>query len=71
MDRRAKSERELELELLLRIARDHDTCEDERPEIDGNSIVIPFDCLHRDPDRWTIAYERVSNRRELLDALGY
>jgi hypothetical protein len=59
-----------ELELLRRLAASHHTCADERPRIDGDAIVIPFDCRQADAT-WTIEYERVRNRRELLDALGY
>lgn len=61
-----------ELELLLALARDHETCETERARIEGEAIVIPFDCHNenRSP-AWSIEYERVTNRRELLDALGY
>lgn len=67
-----RSERELELELLLRMARSHETCETERARIDGDAIVIPFDCFNenRSP-AWTIELERVRTRQELLDALGY
>lgn len=61
-----------ELELLLRLALDHDTCKAEKARIDGDAVVIPFDCYRPDGDpAWTIEYERVSTRTELLDALGY
>lgn len=60
-----------ELRLLQRLAATHQTCQEERPRIDGDAVVIPFDVLESKPDRWTIAYERVRNRKELLDALGY
>ena len=61
-----------ELELLLSIALEHDTCATEKPRIDGDAVVIPFD-LHRPglQPEWTIGYERVRNRGELLEALGY
>ena len=61
-----------ELELLLKMALDHKTCETEKARVDGDAVIIPFDCYK--PDRepaWTIEYERVRNRTELLDALGY
>lgn len=67
-----KTERELELELMLRMARSHETCETERAEIDGDAIRIPIDCFNENrTPAWTIEYERARNRRELLDALGY
>lgn len=58
-----------ELDRLMMIAREHRTCSSEEPRFDGDAIVIPFDCLEH--DRWTIVHERVHNRRELLEALGY
>jgi hypothetical protein len=62
----------LELQLLLKLARGHKTCDTEEARIDGDAVIIPFDCYK--PDReptWTVEYERVRNRAELLDALGY
>ena len=61
-----------ELELLLRLALTHDTCDTEKPRIEGDAVVIPLDCHNPDRDpAWTIQYERVRNRTELLDVLGY
>jgi hypothetical protein len=62
--------RRRELELLLRLARDHDTCATEEARIEGDELVIPIDCHHRDGS-WTIERERVRTREQLLDALGY
>ncbi len=61
-----------ELELLLAIALDHKTCSTEKARIEGGDLVIPFDYYHpgHDPE-WTIGYERVRDRKQLLDALGY
>ena len=61
-----------ELELLLRLALDHQTCTTEKARIDGDAVVIPFDVHHpeRNPE-WTVEYERVRTRAELLDAFGY
>jgi hypothetical protein len=59
-----------ELDRLLIAARQHQTCSSEEAKIDGDAIVIPFDAHQRD-GTWTIEYERVRNRRELLEALGY
>jgi hypothetical protein len=61
-----------ELEPLLRLALNHHTCETEKARIDGDCVLIPFDVHHpgRDPE-WTIEYERVRNRSELLEAFGY
>jgi hypothetical protein len=61
-----------ELELLLRIAFEHKTCDTEKPRIEGDAVVIPFDIYRpgHDPE-WTIGYERVRDRGELLEALGY
>jgi hypothetical protein len=59
------------LERLLGLALEHDTCATEKARLEGDAIVIPFDAHHRDTNSWTIEYERVHNRRELLDALGY
>ena len=65
-------DQERELELLLRVARSHDSCATEKPRRDGDAIVIPFDCLNeRQSPAWSIQYERVRSRRELLEALGY
>jgi hypothetical protein len=64
--------RRSQLEHLLSIALDHETCATEKAWIDGDAVVIPFDCFH--PDRkpqWTIQYERVRSRQDLLDAFGY
>jgi hypothetical protein len=67
-----KTPRQRELELLLRLAQSHRTCAAEQARIEGDELVIPFDCLNEKRSRaWTIEYERVRNRRELLDALGY
>jgi hypothetical protein len=61
-----------ELELLLRLALDHDTCTTEKARMDGDAVLIPFDCYNPDRDpAWTVEYERVRNRAELLDAFGY
>ena len=58
--------------MLLRVALDHDTCETEKARIDGDAVVIPFDCFDADRyPQWTIEYERVRTRSELLDAFGY
>jgi hypothetical protein len=60
------------LKTLLAIALAHDTCELEKPRIEGEELVIPFDC--HNPGKvpaWSIEYERVRTRRELLDVLGY
>lgn len=62
-------ERERELQHLLRMALDHKTCSSERPRVEGDELVIPFDVLER--DRWTIKHERVRSRREFLEAFGY
>lgn len=60
------------LERLLAIAREHNTCESEQARIEGDVLVIPFDCHHPDQaPAWSIQYERVTSRQELLDALGY
>jgi hypothetical protein len=61
-----------ELELLLRIARDHKTCRTEEPRIEGDAVLIPFDVYkpNQDPS-WSIEYEVVRDRGELLEALGY
>ena len=66
------SELEPELEMLLRVALQHDTCDTEKARIDGYAVLIPFD-VHRPGQKpeWTIGYERVRNRRELLEAFGY
>lgn len=58
------------LKRLRAIALEHGTCTTEEPRIEGDELVIPFDTRQADGS-WTIAYERVRNRRELLDALGY
>jgi hypothetical protein len=58
-----------ELELLLAIARDHESCATERPRIEGDAVVIPFDVQRN--ERWFVEHERVRNRAELLDAYGY
>jgi hypothetical protein len=60
------------LNRLLAIARAHDTCATEKARLEGDAIVIPFDChnVNRSP-AWSIEYERVRNRAELLAALGY
>lgn len=63
--------RRRELELLLRIARDHDTCATEQARIAGNELLVPIDCHHTATDRWTIELERVRTHAQLLDALGY
>jgi hypothetical protein len=67
-----KTTRQRELELLLRLAQSHRTCAAEQARIEGDEIVIPFDCLNekRSP-AWTIEYERVRSRRDLLEVLGY
>lgn len=60
------------LQTLLAIALAHSTCTTEQPRIEGDVLVIPFDC--HNPDRapaWSIEHERVRTRAELLDALGY
>jgi hypothetical protein len=61
-----------ELELLLRLALGHNSCRTEKARIDGDAVVIPFDCFTpgREPE-WTINYERVRTRGELLEAFGY
>jgi hypothetical protein len=61
-----------ELELLLRVALNRKTCLTEKPRIEAGWVVIPFDGHHptRQPE-WTIEYERVQTRTQLLDALGY
>ncbi len=59
-----------ELELLLHIAQRHDTCATEAPRIEGDELLVPIDCHHRDGS-WTIERERVRTRAQLLDALGY
>ena len=61
-----------ELELLLWVALDHDTCKTEKARIEGDAVVIPFDCFKPDREpQWTIEYERVRTRTELLEAFGY
>ena len=61
-----------ELELLLRLALTHDTCSTEKARIDGASVLIPFDVFgFEGKPGWTIQYERVRTRGELLEALGY
>ena len=60
------------LESFLKIALDHDTCTTEKARIEGDAVVIPFDCF--DPDRrpgWIIRYERVRTPAELLEVFGY
>ena len=61
-----------ELELLLRLALDHQTCTTEKARIEADAVVIPFDVHHPgcDPE-WTVEYERVRTRAELLEAFGY
>ena len=61
-----------ELELLLKLALNHNSCSSEQARIEGDTVLIPFD-VHR-PGRepeWTIEYERVRTRGEFLEAFGY
>ncbi len=58
-----------ELELLLALALDHDTCKTEKARIEGDAVIIPFDVLRG--STWAIEYERVRSRAELLEAFGY
>ena len=61
-----------ELELLLRLALSHNTCQTEKARIEDGAVIIPFDVLKGDRDPvWTIDYERVRTRGELLEALGH
>lgn len=61
-----------ELEDLLSLALDQNTCSTEKARIEGGYVVIPFDCYRPECDgEWSIEYERVRTRKQLLDALGF
>ena len=61
-----------ELELLLRLALTHDTCQTEKARIEDDAVIIPFDVLgFEGRPGWSVQYERVRTRAELLEALGY